>query len=1441
MPLEILKIGPIKIFNKFFIGLVFLLFSFIFFQKVQANCNPGNPAVVGCRWCVNVSEDTGDGACDGNCSLRDALTVATYDNFYAYDICFDIPGDGVHTIQPTSVLPDIPSQVRINGYTQGVSYPAHSIGVDDAQLNIVIDGSNLAAGTYGLRTEGIDVLIQGLSIVGFDSSYSSSGILLASGSSNALIRGNYIGLLPDGSEHPNNIGITIESMAENHQILSMVESPGGMVQNFYRNLIGGNNVYGIYVQGNHNTIEGNWIGLAPNTQEVRSNSYGVYINLNTIGNEAVNNTVVGNSSYGIYSRSPAEISHNYVGIVSSVILPMGGDPGLYGNGYYGIYNLSPDSQIHHNIVSGNSNGIRISGEGNQVYLNQIGSLLNGTLVGNQGYGLYVTGRYNLIGSHPGQANSGNTIIGNGGDGIYLSGGFNDSGPNNQINGNYIGTNSSGDANLGNQGHGINLSNSSYNYVGNLESNIISGNGSSGLYLKGQTFEFGGLVFEYGDHNVVGNNYIGLAPDGQSFLGNGGHGIVVEGARYNQIGLPNEGNVIGGNLGEGILIQGERSSENIIQANFIGTNATGNGVVGNLGSGVQLNGVTHNLIGGPNPGEGNLISGNQTYGIHLSSILTQNNTIQGNLIGTDLNGEDALMGNGAQDADPPLGHGIFVEEAENNLIGGGSAQVGNVVSGNYGDGIRVQGRQNQIYSNLVGTNVSGMSAVANYVNGVSLLGDENMVGAPGLGNVMSGNLGDGLFVGHLTDPLEGDPPLTPVANNLIQDNSIGTDLSGQNPIGNTGSGVRIRQARETIVGGLVGEGNLISANQRHGIQLAGSQTQDNQILGNVIGLNSSGDQPLGNALNGIYLRPDDLINTTANAPKDNVIASANVISANGLDGIRLEGLEVRQNKILGNLIGTDPSGNLSSNGMDSLGNEGNGISLLSYVEEVTNGSGQVIANNLIGGPVLNQIGGREGVTLMGPCTGDCNVISGNQGHGVFMLGFGTSLNQVGGNFIGINKNGDQVLSNLGDGIWINNAPNNRVGGYSLDGVSTTAHRNVIGGNRYGIHISGFLSFANDIWGNLLGLSADGSQSMPNNLAGIFLDKSNQNSVGALTGGMENYIGGNQGPGILLQEAQGNFIYGNGIGINPQGEAFGNQGPGIYLGPKTSSTQIGGLEKGLANVIAHNQGPGVLISEEALSNNAMVSNSIYNNGGLGIDIEPLGPNPNDELDTDHGPNEGQNIPEVRGYYWEGGVLVEASLRTQANQDYRIEIFLNPQCDETGFGEGSISILVEEFRSNEKGEIVFSQILELPEGGPYLGIAATATDGDNNTSEFSECRDLLDSSAVDPDRDGIASFEDNCPEVANEDQLDTDQDGKGDACDLCPYHEYEDINNNGLDDCEETLLSGLRGGGGFAEQGGPGNCALGFQKSGGVSFLWVGCFWIFCLALSKRISRKSSSSRT
>ena len=152
-------------------------------------------------------------------------------------------------------------------------------------------------------------------------------------------------------------------------------------------------------------------------------------------------------------------------------------------------------------------------------------------------------------------------------------------------------------------------------------NLIAGNG------------FGGLILA-GSGTTVTGNYFGMDKDGAAVIGNGLGQASIETASGNTVGgtLAGAGNVINGSDGEGVLITG---SNNIVQGNFIGTNPAGTAALADTNDeGVRVEGGTDNTIGGTTAAARNVISGN-FLGVRVGN--TTNLTIQGNFIGTNAGG------------------------------------------------------------------------------------------------------------------------------------------------------------------------------------------------------------------------------------------------------------------------------------------------------------------------------------------------------------------------------------------------------------------------------------------------------------------------------------------------------------------------------------------------------------------------------------------------------------------------------------------------------------------------------------------------------------------------------------------------------------------------------------------------------------------------------------
>lgn len=398
---------------------------------------------------VTKTADTNDGACNADCSLREAI-VAVNANPGADTIIFNIPASdpgrnattGVFTISVSALvgaLPQITEEVFIDGYTQGtISTPANtsddarpntnslSAGLnprllieltDDAMGITNANGLDVAAGGFNSR-------IRGLAIYGFSTG---AGVNVAageepSGAEGVRIEGNFLGVRADGSTaDPNSYGVRVTGARRTTVGGTTVETS---------NLISGNAQAGVLITGvvavgedrnivQNNLIGTNALGLAglPNAESATGLNRGGVLIIEAsgvlVGGASVGNVISGN---------------NGIGVIISGSLEEGGEPardnvvqgnliGVAANGTDALANSGDGIEI----TNGQSTfiGGTNSGEGNTIKFNTANgvALTGGLVVGG-------ASNYNTILS--------NTIASNGMDGVLVS-----SGIGNRINGNSI--------------------------------------------------------------------------------------------------------------------------------------------------------------------------------------------------------------------------------------------------------------------------------------------------------------------------------------------------------------------------------------------------------------------------------------------------------------------------------------------------------------------------------------------------------------------------------------------------------------------------------------------------------------------------------------------------------------------------------------------------------------------------------------------------------------------------------------------------------------------------------------------------------------------------------------------------------------------------------------------------------------------------------------------
>jgi len=453
-------------------------------------------------------------------------------------------------------------------------------------------------------------------------------------------------------------------------------------------------------------------------------------------------------------------------------------------------------------------------------------------------------------------------------------------------------------------------------------------------------------------------------------------------------------------------------------------------------------------------DGSTIRGLVINGFGQSGILIERsdgNVIEGNYIGTNINGSTPIANDN---------NGILIIGGSDNLVGGPNPASRNIISGNVEYGISIEhipegdmALTNRIEGNYIGLAFDGMKAIPNHASGIYVTGSENIIGGEveGAGNVISGNMEHGIFINYRE-----------AIGNQILGNIIGLDHTGLAPIidgeGNFGSGIRLSNCLETIVGGSTPiTRNIISGNQRgvyiFSIDFDTPYEGRHRILGNYIGTDITGKDAFGNRAEGVFISQEHFNEVGGSASGE-----GNLISGNGMSGIAMS--VSLQDKILGNFIGTDVSGT------KAIPNNHAGINLEAcqgiYVGGPELGAGNLISANNGDGIVIreSEIGSTSGIYVKGNYIG--TDISGTKA-------LGNTSNEsesiYGGNGIAIHGNvsyswiggteaneGNQIAFNENCGVEFNNtllySPPTIVRGKEIRILSNSIHSNgSIGINLY----------------------------------------------------------------------------------------------------------------------------------------------------------------------------------------------------------------------------------------------------------------------------------------------------------------------------------------------------------------------------------------------------------
>ncbi len=485
-------------------------------------------------------------------------------------------------------------------------------------------------------------------------------------------------------------------------------------------------------------------------------------------------------------------------------------------------------------------------------------------------------------------------------------------------------------------------------------------------------------------------------------------------------------------------------------------------------------------------------------------------IQNNLIGTNGNQPISNGGNGISISD----------EMKTDVIG--NTIGGNLASGihitHYATGIRVQG-------NYVGTNSSNESlgnATGILVDGKAhdfTIGGTELAFASGSGggvvaigigarNFISGNTSNGIELGQDSYRVS------------VQGNFIGTASDGLTPLANGGDGVLIRNGAHDHLIGSDGNGlrdaderNTISGNLGNGIRISGEEAHNNQIFGNYVGTNDSGNLDVGNGRHGIWV--EGAVNTTIGS---RVQHTGNLVSGNG-DLANYGNVAISSGAtgtvIQGNIVGLNSTGTAS---IDPL-------------------------HGLFGIQVLDSA-----VRIGGSNSGDGNVISGHKVSAVSVRGLNSAKTSIEGNFIGLGLDGVTKQTNS-IGIELANTTGVIVGG------NATGQRNYIAGNGIGVLLTDG-SFENNVLGNFIGVNTT-EQAVANSIGVSITGGASANVIGGPVASSHNLISGNQtGVKISGNGTMENIVVGNYIGTDPGGLSPLANVTGIEISNGASDNRIDG---------------------------------------------------------------------------------------------------------------------------------------------------------------------------------------------------------------------------------------------------------------------------------------------
>jgi parallel beta-helix repeat protein len=532
-------------------------------------------------------------------------------------------------------------------------------------------------------------------------------------------------------------------------------------------------------------------------------------------------------------------------------------------------------------------------------------------------------------------------------------------------------------------------------------------------------------------------------------------------------------------------------------------------------------------------------GSQLLGLSIVSALGNGVILEASSITVNLN-YIGLTLTGQRQGNTDDGVSIL-SGSSNNFIGlnpkGASGVIGNVISGNGGNGISLHGTSgNTIVANRIGTNPSGTSVSPNALNGMWITGASH-------DNEIGGTIFVDSATGATNDPTGDKGTVTPVF----------------------------------VVPPL---GNLISGNELDGI-LVDNHSIDNNFNGNFIGTTADGDGPLGNTADGVHIFGSDANVLAGCKFVNNPFVYYNVSSGNGLNGVHI----TNSNDVIvqGNFFGIGANNTVSipnqrdgilvdgsSRGTQvggviplgnvSAGNGRNGIEVVDTASFFTtfNTFGGLLAfkgaaPNGNDGLLLTATGGHQDVRT--------NVFSGNANNGIEIGGDASGVT-IEPDIVGLTTKGNAILANGGDGLLIGGTAHGvYVGG---DTHSVIPQDTFSGNGGYGIEFAGH-AHDNTVVTSFVGTNVAGNGVIPNGRGGIFVGGSaTHDSIGGSsdpTSALHNLVSGNAHFGAFIDKDTSFIsVIGNWFGLDRTGHRrLGHDQVSIVIVGSSHDTISGNINK------------------------------------------------------------------------------------------------------------------------------------------------------------------------------------------------------------------------------------------------------------------------------------------